>query len=260
MCHLLKIKYMKKYFLVCLLIGLITFGISTIRTVIADAFVYSSPTGHYSLTLPSGWIRTSQYTLAQKISNAVQQGGVQAPENYIGFQASSSTFPSMTIYEFPTDNASYSQIKQELSSGVNQRIPPVNEKYPGLNAAFGEPFIDKNRNMVFINLTANVPGVGAAHALEVYVLGKNIDLSLDFYSLESDYPNELPVFDSIINSFQFENGYEYDPSAVQNVDTKKYSIWIGTGTIILFGVWQAFRKKKSPGSKKNGEVKPSSHQ
>jgi len=239
---------MKKYLLIYIL-SLVSIFIF-VGTVKAESNIYSSQTGHYSFTIPNGWIKTSQYEIAQKIKYALEHGGTAFPTNYAGFQVSgTSTFPSMTIYEFLSDNASYLQMQQEFNNKLNPTLNLINGTYPDANATSGIPYIDKNRNMVFVKMQANVPGIGPADALMVYILGKDVDVSLSFYSLDSDYSKDLLIFNAVVNSFKFEKGYEYVQTTA-NTGSINYSVWITPAVLVLFGIWQSFRWNSKKTAKK----------
>lgn len=68
-----------------------------------------------------------------------------------------------------------------------------------------------------MNIQLDVANVGKVNGLIAMFLGKQGITQLNFYAVAAEYSRWLPIFTSMIDSFQYETAYAYDPvEAVKN--------------------------------------------
>ena len=129
-------------------------------------------------------------------------------------------YPYILIQEHDVNTPSYSQLEgafndNDYQSSVQQKTAEYSELLT--NAKLEKPFVDKERNIIFMNIQIDVANVGKINGLIAMFLGKQGITQLTFYAVSNEYSRWLPVFNSIIDSFQYETAYAYDPvKAVKN--------------------------------------------
>lgn len=186
---------------------------------------YSDLAGHYSFILPSGWKEIPKSVIDQYIDEATRQTQGQRTEYAAGFQLNEKDYfqyPYILIQEHDVNTPSYSQIEKILSSNDFQNsIKQKTDEYSELltNATIEKPFFDKERNIVFMNMQLDVVNIGKVNGLIVMFLGKQGMTQLNFYTASSEYSRWLPVFNSIIDSFEYNTAYAYNPVEAANNDS-----------------------------------------
>lgn len=222
----------------------------------AEDLKYSNAKFHYAFSLPTGWVEIPKSTI-----DVVMQGTADMTKgtfiDYLaGFQTEDTPifqYPYILVQQHTLNTPSYGQIAKTFedkgfSEGINEKMEEYSELLT--NASFEDPFIDKKRNIVFMNLEMDVAGVGKVKGLVAMFLGKSGIAQLNFYTIKSDYEKSLPIFNQIINSFKYEQGYEYDEEKAKSNDSVgiggmlKRSL-IGGVVGALIGLAWAFFKKKS---------------
>jgi len=184
---------------------------------------YSDSADHYSFTLPDGWKEIPKSVIDQYIDEVVRQTQGQRIEYAAGFQLSEKDYfqyPYILIQEHDVNTPSYLQIEKVFSnSGFQNSVKQKTEEYSELltNATLEKPFFDKERNIIFMNIQADVANIGKINGLMAMFLGKQGITQLNFYALESEYSRWLPVFNSMTDSFRYETAYAYNlAEAVKN--------------------------------------------
>jgi len=69
-----------------------------------------------------------------------------------------------------------------------------------------------------MNIEMDVVNVGKVKGLMVMFLGKQGITQLNFYSVESEYSANLSTFNQIIDSFKYEQGFEYNEEEAKKND------------------------------------------
>lgn len=191
-----------------------------------QAFAYSDFLDHYSFDIPSGWREIPKVEL-DKVSDAVaKQSNTKRIEYIAGFQSGSNEYfkyPYILVQKHTLDTPSFSQLEKtfnnsNLQKKADQKTPEYSELLK--SATTSEPFIDKERKIIFINLKMDVTNVGKVNGLMAMFLGKNGITQLNFYSTENDYSKWLPVFNSIVDSFKYEDGFVYNSAEAVKNDSK----------------------------------------
>ena len=71
------------------------------------------------------------------------------------------------------------------------------------NPSFDAPYLDKEKKMIVLSMKANSSG-NNLRRLAAQFVGKRTIIEIGFVVPEADYHKYLPVFQSIINSFKFD--------------------------------------------------------
>lgn len=209
----------KKIFLTIIVLLFLSF----MSFIYAQAFIFSDIADHYSFDLPAGWEEIPKDVVDSFVDEVARQTQGQRIEYVAGFQLSDKEYfqyPYILVqeYKFEFDTPSYREIEKIFNMGsLDQVTTNKIKEYSELvrNAKFDQPFVDKERNIIFVNIQADVVNIGAVNGLMVMFLGKGGIVQLNFYSVKDEYSRWLPVFNSIIDSFQYDIGHEYSP--VENV-------------------------------------------
>lgn len=207
-----------KKILIIILFSLIIFPFSAI----AENLNYTNQQNHYSFTLPSGWVEIPKTKIDEAVQSVSDQTGTQSIDIITGFQLENVPdfqYPYIMIQEYKVDTPSYNDVMKkfesaEFSETANKTIDEYSELMT--NTSIENPFIDKKRNIIFMNIESEVANIGNIKGLMALFLGKESITQLIFYSLESDYSQNLAIFNQIIDTFEYAPGYEYDEEKVKN--------------------------------------------
>lgn len=226
----------------------------------AESLNYSNQDNHYSFTIPSGWTEIPKSTIDEVFQQMADQTGGQFIDYAAGFQIDDTPdfqYPYILVQEHKIDTPSYSQITQTFESDkFNKSINKELDKYSELmtNASLQDPFVDKERSIIFMNLEMDVTNVGEVKGLIALFLGKKSIIQLNFYSTESEYSENLSTFNQVIDSFKYESRYEYNEEEAKENDPS--SIFDGTvekgvtGAVavglfaLMFGLFSRLKKKE----------------
>ncbi|MDX9778626.1 MAG: DUF2167 domain-containing protein [Patescibacteria group bacterium] len=226
----------------------------------AESLDYVSQQYHYSFTIPSGWVEIPKSTIDEVMQQAADMTGGQFIDYAAGFQLENTEafqYPYILVQQHKVNTPSYSQITQtfesdKFSESVNKKIDEYSELMT--NASLQDPFVDKERNIIFMNLEMDVANVGKVKGLLAMFLGKSGITQLNFYSVKSEYSENLSTFNQIIDSFSYEQGYEYNEEEAKKNDSpsifegvaEKGIIGAITGGLIalIFGLFSRSKKKE----------------
>lgn len=226
----------------------------------AESLNYSNQQYHYSFTIPSGWVEIPKSTIDEVMQQVAGMTGGQFIDYAVGFQlkdAESFQYPYILVQQHKVSTPSYSQITQtfesdKFSESINEKIDEYSELMT--NASLQDPFIDKDRNIIFMNLEMDVANVGEVKGLMAMFLGKSGITQLNFYSVKPEYSENLSTFNQIIDSFKYEQGYEYNEEEAKKNDSpsifegvvEKGIVGAITGGIIalIFGLFLKSKKKE----------------
>lgn len=232
-------------------------------TVNAGGYNYANQQKHYSFTIPSDWVEIPKSTIDESMQSVVDQTDGQFIDYTAGFQIKNTkliNYPYILVQEHKINTPSYIQITKTLGSdkvsdSINKKFAEYSELMS--NASIDDPFVDKERNIIFINTEIDVVNIGKVRGLTAIFLGKESITQLNFYSIKSKYSENLPTFNLIIDSFKYEQGYEYNKEEAKNNDSlsifegtiEKGVIGAITGGLIalIFGL---FARLKKNGDKK----------
>lgn len=179
---------------------------------------YQSPTGHFSIALPADWEEIPQDTISQFVEAVMDPDATTtAPKYTAGFQVQNQdyfVYPYLLLEEHDANSPTYSEILNEFS--VNDFSRKAGDKLQDVSgliksATFDKPYLDQNRQAIFMNsIIETNSGLGDnVKNLTVLFPGKNTITQLSFSALNSEYDKNFPSFESVINSFKYDSGYEY---------------------------------------------------
>ena len=207
----------------------------------AGDYTYYNSANHYTLTVPDGWEEIPKVIIDKAVSNAMSQS--PSKSDFVGFDTGFHLknkgyfeYPYILIQNHKTNTPTYKQIEKDLAgSEMIDEFEKTIREYENIlsNASAKNPYLDKARNMVFMSSEADVQGIGKIKSLTTICLGRERAIRIFFYSLESGYLQNLPIFMSILDSFKYDQGYEYSESKARNDYSK--SIWDGASRKGIIG-------------------------
>jgi len=168
--------------------------ISNEKEIKLEGFVYSNTESHYSFLVPSGWIEIPKPIIDKRMHKVADIIGDKY--DFVDFSEG-----------FQLNNSSYFKYPYFLVNKYIVDIPYYN--YEKVAAMLNNPVIDSGRNLVFEEFENSMTDNLKLKGLTVMFLGEKIITKFSFYSLESEYQEFLPIFNEIINSFKYNQGYEY---------------------------------------------------
>jgi len=226
----------------------------------AENIDYTNRQYHYSFMIPSGWVEIPKSTIDEAMQQAADMTGGQFIDYMAGFQIENVEdfqYPYILVQQHKINTPSYSQITQtfksdKFSESANEKIDEYSELMT--KASLQDPFIDKERNIIFMNLEVDVANVGKVNGLLAMFLGKSGITQLNFYSVKSEYSKNLSIFNQVIDSFSYERGYEYNEEEAKKNDSSNIfesvarkgiiGAIIGGLIALIFGLFSRSKDKK----------------
>lgn len=204
-----------------------------------EPILYRNDNHKFRIKFPVNWEEIPKNTIDEFKNLATKEGSKINVDYIAGFQLSNSEYfqyPYMLIQKINTEKIPSSQLEslwksfydedfQEVTQDQLSNIKP--ELLNDNNTKITTPLIDKERNMIFLNIEMNVANIGKIKGLMVSCLGKDSIIQLLFYSTEEEYSDQLPIFNSIIDSFAYEDGFSYVP----NSNTEEGSVFLSKDAI-----------------------------
>ena len=194
------------------------------------ALQYTNRAKHYSFIVPNGWIEIPKSTIDQVMHRLADMTNSEFIDYTAGFQIKSSKlfqYPYILIQEHSLHTTSYDEFLKLFNDDrfKKQLTKKINEEYSEVlsNSSFDKPFVDRERQAMFINFDLNVAQIGKVKGLMAIFFGKDGIVQLNFYSKESEYKDNLPIFQQVIDSFHYEDGYQYQANNKTQVPTKSNS-------------------------------------
>jgi uncharacterized membrane-anchored protein len=199
----------------------------------ATEFTYSNTTEHYSIELPNGWVQIPQNTINQAVQVLIKTAttnNIVVPEYTAGFQPEAKNYfqyPYLLIQKLKGTGISPNELAEVFKNTT--ALENLTKKLSiTSNTKIENPYLDIKRNALVYTMTTDYQGIGTIKNLNVLILGKVGVTQLLFYSPESQYSMNLPLFNSIFESFKFNEGFEYIPKSKSAINSVG---WIVAGIL-----------------------------
>ncbi len=169
---------------------------------------------HYHFEVPEGWIEIPREVLDSTFEKFANQAGIAVPDYEAGYQVNAEnyfTYPYLLVQHRPVDSATIRQIASALETAED--APGIQKLgSSGLmgNISIGTPVVDEAKKLVVLKMDSEVQGVGAIKILSISAPGRNGMVNLHLYARASDYEEHLESFQGVVESFAFNEGYEYN--------------------------------------------------
>lgn len=184
--------------------------------IVVEELIWANKAERYSFKYPKDWAEIPQNLVDAQTQLANRAlGPMGAKVTFLaGLKPVSLTlpgFPYILVQQHPPGSPTHKQILKEVADGsFGETLDTVKEKLgPALSkASIDKPVLDKDRNILYFTIHLEQQQVSATGLCAV-VLGKERIVQLNCYSYADRFEAMLPVFTRVINSVEFEPGYEY---------------------------------------------------
>ena len=159
------------------------------------------------------WKEIPKETIDEYTKKLASQTGTQPMDFVVGFQKKFERdfqYPYVLVQQHKMKTPTYDQLLKEFDQATPM-IEDLSRQYSMVikNASMDKPVLDKERNILFFNMTIEVTGVGEIKGLIAMFLGKKGITQLNCYSAKFNYSKNLPIFEEMIDSFKYDEGYMY---------------------------------------------------
>ena len=234
----------------------VSLGVLLLSIPPALALEYRNTDLHYEFVLPQDWEVIPKDVVDEAFMQVASQSGKESEKFEAAFQKSSPqyfTYPYIFIKRSPL-NGTLSQLAESISAlrdklkedGAFRLLEPTEVR----NLILGQPVVDSRRKMVLLNMLPYGTDVEAFKALVALTPGKDGMVTISFYAQKHEYTHYLPVFDSVLDGFAFDPGYEYSwPRAFTWTGRWSGKLLAGvvagiiTGLILAVYVWWSRRSQ-----------------
>jgi hypothetical protein len=175
---------------------------------------------HFSFIIPPGWSRISKEIFDEATREIEMARRRKGSGNLMpGIQYGNPVTMQIPyiLIQIHREKMSWDEFREGVSSITDDDIKTVQKSFSdflfGLYPA--NSYLDYEKKMFVFNMKSDVLIAGNARSTMVMFLGRNSIVQLNINALEEHYNQFLPDILAVINSFEFDNGYEY-LSQVQN--------------------------------------------
>lgn len=171
--------------------------------------IYHNQEGHFSFAVPDGWTESSKGELAEFTKAMNQLPGTKQELTSVFYNTEKpSTYMLLKIKK--SGRTSERNIQKMVSDGsldkLSQNRADILKNYGDLK--FNKSTYDDKKHILYMKIeqlsgTEKVSGVVAA------ILSNYGTVQIAFYSLTEDFDTDINYFNQVMDSFNFDKGYEY---------------------------------------------------
>jgi hypothetical protein len=193
----------------------------------AFGMTYKSRNYNYSFDIPPGWEEIPKQILDETSERIASLTSTKKINYETGFQIIDKkdieppyiVIPILPQYgkALPPDILEQlykSYTSKDFSALVEEKLKPFSDYLS--SPSFDSPYVNKEKKMIVISMEGNYSGKNMRTLIAQFV-GKRTIVQINFVVLKSDYHKYIPVFDSLISSFKFDESpipQEYKRSIV----------------------------------------------
>ncbi len=194
-------------------------GILVISQLISVSFVqaqniYRNTERHFSFIIPEKWIQYSKEVMGAfnkyigRLSNGktkydagFHKEGMDNPHLYIQIYKSKRVTESEK--ESMIDKAKLQKIARKQGNKLDFALSGL-----GIKIEFGQLYYDVGNNIFYV-INKSVQKSGNLLGINAMILSNHGAVNIYFCSTEENFNNDLVYFNQIINSFSFDQGFQY---------------------------------------------------
>jgi hypothetical protein len=194
--------------------------------VIFSEDVYKNEEYHYSFVIPPGWFQIPKSTIDSYMQHTADITGAKFVDYVAGFQYGNHDtiqYPYFLImqHKIPANYVTWNSFIKtfmDLSSHTKGYVVDGLEDRIKLDDS-SNLFIDKEKRVISFNINAEVAQVESQTTLIAF-LGKEGITQINIVVKKSDYTKYTSDIEKLINTFNFDNEYEYTEPEIQANSTK----------------------------------------
>jgi hypothetical protein len=181
----------------------------------AEGWQYSNAAEHYTLRLPEGWteIPRAQMDLLNQFAGQIN-GQVKFATGFQRQDRLDLAYPYVLVQHHSLNGRpSLDEIfKQVSGEEVAREIGRATEEMArlGMVTTADKPWLDRANCRIYMPVSGNAAGVGNVRGLAAICVRQEGMVQLNGYATEAEWPAFAPVFDTLVDSLEFQQGYEYD--------------------------------------------------
>jgi hypothetical protein len=182
--------------------------------------IYHDPEFRYNVIVPAGWRRmppTEMKTIHEFLDTRMPGKALRYDTGFRRSNARAFAYPYVLVQVMPLDPATvtYDDIERNLAQELNVAIKEAKGAFSDLvrDANLGSASLDRSRNRIVMRLKLNAGMWGSVEGITVGHFGVKHFVALHCYAKEEEFQQYLPVFTMMGDSFHFDEGYTFTPSA-----------------------------------------------
>jgi hypothetical protein len=198
-----------------------------------DDFVYEDSVHHFRIALPAGWKEIPRSVLDAAAGGQSNLPGV-GPRYHAGLQLRDRDdfqYPRLLIQATPANPTGLAEVRQMLAEANRKanRSVTARQKEQGQGFRLGEPTLKAERQSIWFLTDTNVDqhGVPGVKGLVVLFAGQQQAIQVRCEVQAAEWEKFAPVFQSALESFRFEPGYERTQAGAD------WSEWVHTGLLVV---------------------------
>jgi len=214
---------------------------------------YSDPTMHFSFAVPSGWQRMTKEELDQLFTDPTllnpspRQSANPSPPDarfYLAGRPSNSA-PYIAV----SHQAARQPTLTEMQDGISKMLQRLQEANPAWK--FEGPTIDEARHMVSCWWELQDSKTGKSYRTESATFsGRPGGIALVFVCPTSELAAFAPVWQRVLDSFKFDEGFAYsEPTLTQKATDHSLLILAGAGVVLAVYIFRRSRLRRTETTK-----------
>jgi len=217
--------------------------------------VLAEPSHHFTMTIPSGWLRVDEDVVAGLNEEAARQGvgdRVRITDAFQYENSETAPYPYVVVQIGNESDQGFKATYEDLEKILVERYGSIREEaelaLPDIAklVSLGTPVFDSSRNRFVQYLSGQDPQLGTTKGISIGFIGSRNWVYLHCYTLESDFSEHLKQFYRFAEAFQWNPGYEFVASKNKGSWVEK---WIAGVLVSL--VATAIGGKKLLGGRKS---------
>jgi uncharacterized membrane-anchored protein len=175
---------------------------------------YHAPSGRYSFTIPKDNDPIPDSAIKSMVDLLGEDQKPDFAKGYFFTGGSDKAFMVVVEFEVPAKSTK-EQIEKYINDDLMKDFEEEKTKAaPSLakrlgNMSYGQPTYDSERNFFLLKAKESRPNQSDLVVFMGTFIGKENMVTINFYTPENKLDQNLPIFEKMISSFQWEPGYEY---------------------------------------------------
>ncbi|MBL8795131.1 MAG: hypothetical protein JNM56_14575 [Planctomycetia bacterium] len=215
-----------------------------------EPFVYIDPVHHFRMTLPADWKEISRAALDRAAGLQSDQPGV-GRRYHVGFQLRDRgefEYPCILIQTSPANPTDLVTLRRSLAEAnrIDNRTVTRKQLEQGKGFRVTEPELDAQRNSIWYFSDSNIDqhSVPGFKGIIVLFPGRHQAVQVNCFARATEWPQFSPTFQTSLESFAFDPGYEYVAPAIDWGGTVQSAL-LGVLLAVLVGVlWLRLRRPR----------------
>lgn len=222
-----------------------------------DEFVYADPVHHFRMTLPAGWKEIPRPVLdAPAGPTNLPGGGLRYRAGLQLRDRDDFQYPYFLIQAMPANPSDLVSVRRMLAESHRKTNFSVTaqQKAQGKGLRLDEPVLRLERQSIWYRFDTHVDqnDIPAIKGLIVHFAGQQEAIQVNCFVGASEWEQFAPVFQSALESFRFDPGYERAPPGPdwsETVHTGLFVVLIVCAVVVL---WRRAKRRRQARNAEGG--------